>query len=447
MTTKDISFPADFAWGAATSAYQIEGGAHDDGRDESIWDRFAHTPGKIADGNTGDVACDSYHLYAQDVSLLQQLGVNSYRFSISWPRVIPQGRGTVNPAGLDYYDRLVDALLAAHIQPFATLYHWDLPQALQDEGGWANRSTVHAFVEYAELMVRKLGDRVTHWMTHNEPWCVALLGNYYGIFAPGLKDLKTALQVSHHLLLSHGLAVPAIRAAANRPLQVGIAPNIEPAYPASSEQADIDAAWRFDGFFNRWFWEPVAGKGYPQDMWEYYQPNVPEIESGDIEAIAVPIDFVGVNYYNRTTAKDFPESEMVPQIRNIIDPSQPRTDDREVFAPGLYEVLTRIHREYGFKSIYITENGAAFPDSLDEHGMIVDEGRIRFLKAHFEQAHRAIQDGVPLHGYFVWSLMDNFEWSSGFTLRYGISYVDFKTKRRMLKQSGHWLREYIATHK
>jgi beta-glucosidase len=442
MATEKLIFPANFMWGAATSAYQIEGAVNEDGRGESIWDRFAHSPGRVTDGNTGDVTVDSYHLYPQDIEILKQLGVKAYRFSTAWPRVVPQGKGAVNPAGLAYYDRLIDALLAAGIQPFITLYHWDLPQALQDNGGWTNRDTASAFVDYAAVMAGKFGDRVTHWITHNEPWCASLLSNYLGIHAPGLTELHTGLTVAHHILLSHGMAVPAMRAATSQPLTIGIAPNFEPAYPTTDRPEDHAAAVRFDGYFNRWFWEPIAGKGYPQDMIDYYGAAMPEILPDDMKIIATPIDFVGVNYYNRAAIVDFPEGKP-PQTRSIYDPARPRTADREIYPEGLYDVLTRLHREYGFSNIYITENGAAYPDFPDENGVVNDIGRTAFLKAHFEQAHRAIQAGVPLRGYFIWSLMDNFEWSEGYKLRYGISFVDFKTQKRTLKQSGHFVRDFI----
>jgi beta-glucosidase len=440
--TSHTQFPRDFKWGVATAAYQVEGAVDRDGRGESIWDRFVRTSGTIIDGQTGDTTCNSYELYKDDVSLLKLLNVRAYRFSIAWSRIVPDGIGSINQPGLDYYERLIDALLEANITPFVTLYHWDLPQCLQDRGGWENRDTAAAFADYAQVVVRRFGDRVEHWITHNEPWCTTFLGHYKGILAPGIRNLKTALQVSHHVLLSHGIAVSAMRAAVSKPLQIGIAPNMEPAVPASSTPEDSAAAQRYDGFFTRWFFDPLVGRSYPEDMWAYYGDCVPAIKQTDLKTISVPIDFVGVNYYNRYVAKHDPAAD-VPHTRNIPSPTRARTADREIFSEGLYTVLTRLHQDYGFKAIYVSENGAAYPDAPDEHGCIHDTYRIRFLQEHFAQAANAIKAGVPLKGYFVWTLMDNFEWMAGFTLRYGLAYTDFATGKRTLKSSGNWLNAYI----
>jgi beta-glucosidase len=435
------SFPKDFLWGVATSSYQIEGAVQAGGRGESIWDRFAHTPGNISGGATGDIACDHYHRYPEDVQLMRTLGVNAYRFSIAWPRVLPDGTGAVNLQGLDFYDRLVDELLGAGITPLVTLYHWDLPQALEERGGWGSRDTAYAFAGYAGTVARRLGDRVKLWATHNEMWCTAFLGYLMGIFAPGKRDPKLALQVAHHVLLSHGLAVPEIRAVVPG-AQVGIAPNLAPTYPASESPEDAAAAYRFDGFFNRWFLDPLAGRGYPQDMWELYGPNVPIVEPGDLETISVPVDFLGVNYYDPAQMADDPTSPPL-FIRRVEDPRLPRTADREYDAEWLYRVLVRLKDEYPFPAYMITENGAAFPDELSPDGGVHDEGRVRFLQLHFEQAERAIAAGVPLKGYFVWSLMDNFEWAAGYDLRYGITYVDFETQQRVMKDSGLWYKQWL----
>jgi beta-glucosidase len=437
-------FPKDFVWGFATSSYQIEGAVNEDGRGESIWDRFAHTPGKTIDGTNGDVACDHYHRYAEDVELLRQLGAQAYRFSIAWPRILPQGTGAVNQAGLDFYDRLVDALLKAKITPYVTLYHWDLPQVLEDRGGWTNRETAYAFAEYTEVVVKRLGDRVQQWMTHNEPWCTAFLGYQNGYFAPGLKDLGKALQATHYLLLSHGLAVPVIREHGGEQAKVGIVLNLTPAYPATESPEDSAAVQRFDGFFNRWFLDPVVGRGYPQDMWTYYGSAVPTIAPDDLKIIAAPTDFLGVNYYNRAYLADAPENDGLLHTRDIGDPSKERTADREIYPEGFYDLMTWLHRDYGFPAYYIAENGAAFADQLADDNQVHDDRRVAFLQAHFEQAIRSINAGVPLIGYFVWSLMDNFEWASGYTLRYGITYVDFKTQQRIIKDSGLWVRDFIA---
>jgi beta-glucosidase len=437
-------FPDNFVWGTATSAYQVEGAAAEDGRKPSIWDTFTHTPGVIEDGSTGTVACDHYHRYREDIALMRSLGITGYRFSVAWPRVLPDGTGAVNQAGLDFYDRLVDELLAAGITPFVTLYHWDLPQALHDRGGWAVRETAHAFVEYARVVAERLSDRAPYWMTHNEPWVAALMGYYMGIFAPGQRSLEIALQVAHHILLSHGLAVPVIREAGGT--HVGIAPNLAPVVPASHDPADQGAARFIDGNLNRWFLDPLAGKGYPEDMWAAYGDAVPTVEPGDLDIIATPIDFLGVNYYSRVLVAHDPDGDP-PHVRIFTDPDCPHTADREIYPEGLYETLARVHQEYDFPVIYITENGAAFPDQVAADGGVHDADRIAFLEAHFAQAARAIEAGVPLKGYFIWSFMDNFEWSRGYDLRYGITYVDYATQQRILKDSALWYRDFIAAQR
>lgn len=441
--TRTHVFPDSFAWGVATSSYQIEGAVTEDGRGESIWDRFTYTPGTVADGSTGDVACDHYHRYADDVRLMQQLGVNAYRFSVAWPRILPDGVGQPNAAGLDFYSRLVDALLEANITPFITLYHWDLPQALQDAGGWNNRDTAYAFADYAEVVAAHLGDRVTYWMTHNELWCTVFLGHQLGIFAPGITDFKIALQAAHHVLLSHGLAAGRLRPTLGPDAQIGVAPNIGVPYTHSTRPQDRAAVTRFDGYMNRWFLDPLAGRGYPPDMWEFYDEQVPQVQPGDMDLIAAPLDFLGVNYYNTSQVIDDTGGAM-PQATGVANPDLPRTADREIDPGGLYLALTRLHRDYDFPAFYITENGAAYPDQPDGLGQVHDTERIAFLASHFAQAARAIEAGVPLQGYFVWSLMDNFEWASGYTLRYGIVHVDFETQARTLKASARWYRHFIA---
>ncbi len=437
-----MAFPKDFLWGTATAAYQIEGAVREDGRGESIWDRFAHTPGAIKDGSTGDVACDHYHRYHEDIALMRELNLNAYRFSIAWPRIVPDGTGAINQAGIDFYSRLIDALLEAQITPFITLYHWDLPQALQDRGGWANRETAQAFADYVDVITRALGDRARLWATHNEPWCTAFLGHQMGIFAPGLRDMKTALQVSHHLLLSHGLAVPVIRA--NVPgAQVGIAPNYTPSYPppGSDRAEDVQAARLYDGHFNRWFLDPLAGRGYPEDVWQAYGALVPEIQPGDLDVISTPLDWLGLNYYNPAWIAHDSASPLGLGWRQ--NPALEHTADREIYPQGMYDMLWRMDRDYDFPLLYITENGAAVEDELGPDGQVHDPQRVRFLEAHFAEAERAMQAGVPLRGYFVWSLYDNFEWASGFTLRYGITRVDFETQQRTIKDSGRWYAEFI----
>ncbi|MDW7981639.1 MAG: GH1 family beta-glucosidase [Thermomicrobium sp.] len=439
-------FPDGFLWGTATAAYQIEGGARDDGRGLSIWDTFSHTPGKTFQGHTGDVACDHYHRWSEDVRLLQQLGAPAYRFSIAWPRILPDGVGAVNERGLDFYDRLVDALLAVGITPFVTLYHWDLPQALQDRGGWGERATAEAFAAYADVVVRRLGDRVRHWITHNEPWVVAYLGHYQGVHAPGIQDLATAVRVSHHLLLSHGLATQAIRAA-SADARVGITLNLSPVHPASEQESDRAAAQRFDGLLNRWFLDPVFGRGYPSDIREslapYYEP--PE---QDAVTIAQPLDFLGVNYYAPAFVMAADGAEPLGIRALTAEELRARGYDLTemgwpVVPEGLEELLVRLHRDYRPATVYVTENGAAYPDELVA-GVVQDDRRIAYLAAHFAAAQRAIAAGVPLQGYFVWSLLDNFEWAHGYSKRFGIVYVDYETLARIPKASFQWYRQVVA---
>ncbi len=439
-------FPPDFAWGAATSAYQIEGAAREDGRGESIWDRFSHTPGKVRDGDSGDVAADHYHRYREDIALIRKLGLGAYRFSIAWPRILPDGRGAVNAAGLDYYDRLVDGLLAAGITPFATLYHWDLPQALQDSGGWANRDVVEAFVEYAGVVARRLGDRVHDWVTINEPYCIAFLGHHTGEHAPGVRDLPTALQVGHHVLLAHGAAVPVLRAAGGAGTRVGIVCNMTPGVAASDSEADRAAAHRWDGYFNRWFVDPLAGRGYPADMEAYYGAACPSTRPGDLDVIAAPVDFFALNYYFRALVADDPTSPP-PQVRPVAVPGARYTAmGWEVHADGLHDLLVRLSREYRFGALYVTESGAAFEDRIDPDGAVRDPERTAYLRDHLAAARRAIDEGVPLRGFFVWSLLDNFEWAQGYSKRFGLVHVDYATQERRIKDSGRWYAELIRAN-
>ena len=432
------AFGPGFQLGVATSSYQIEGAVGEDGRAPSIWDRFTHTPGKIKDGSNGDVACDHYHRMSEDVDLMAWLGVDAYRFSIAWPRVLPAGRGPINTRGLDFYERLVDALLEKGIAPCATLYHWDLPDALEAEGGWLSRSTAEAFAEYTSVVAERLGDRVALWLTHNEPWCQAFLGYEIALFAPGKRDLSQALTCAHHLLLSHGLAVQALRSRVRTP--VGIAPNFMPTHPATSAAADVAAAVRQDGYFNRWFIEPVLGLGYPTDMLELYGKHMPRFADADLGIISQPIDVVGVNYYERCIVAHRDGGGTL-SLRHVKTSDLPRTADREIYAAGLGEVLQRLHTHYKVPRIVITENGAA--SKADEpivDGRVKDDVRVDFLRQHLEQVLIARRQGIPVDGYFAWSLMDNFEWSEGYTLRYGIVHVDFETQRRLPKDSAHFLR-------
>jgi beta-glucosidase len=439
------SFPEDFTWGVATAAYQIEGAWNADGKGENIWDRFSHTPGKIENGDTGDVACDHYHRYQEDIECMSAIGIQAYRFSISWARLLPDGRGRPNPAGLDFYNRLVDALLEAGIQPFITLYHWDLPQSLQDKGGWPVRVTAEAFAEYADLASRHLGDRVKFWMTLNEPYVSAFDGHLVGRHAPGHSDVDEMLAASHHLLLAHGLSTPIIRRNCDGE-QVGIVLNIHNFVPASSSEADEIATQQRDGILNRWYLDPLAGKGYPQDIIEHLARPMDFILPGDLEKIATPLDFLGVNYYLR----DIVRSDAIPEEENLpreVFPNPDRTEmGWEVYPEGLYASLDRIHRQYRFPAFYITENGAAYADEVNSNGEVHDPRRITYLRDHLLSASRAVGEGIPLRGYFLWSLLDNFEWAHGYSKRFGIIYVDFETQRRIPKSSAHWYRRVISAN-
>lgn len=440
-------FPDDFRWGVATASYQIEGAVREDGRGPSIWDTFCAIPGKIENGDTGNVACDHYHLYPRDIVLMRELGIRNYRFSIAWPRILPRGRGQINSAGLDFYERLVDTLLEADIEPFATLYHWDLPQALQDEvGGWGSRETSQAFADYADVVSRRLGDRIKHWITLNEPYVSAFSGNELGAHAPGIRDPRTAWQVSHHLLLGHGLSVPVLRANGGPDTQVGITIVLSPVEPADDSEQNQRLAQFVDGKQNRWFLDPVFRGSYPRDVLDTLSEMgiQPEIRTGDNAIIAQPVDFLGMNYYYRTIVRQRPgrpfgQYEMVwPQG------AERTTMGWAVYPPGLHTLLSRVHQEYHVPAVYITENGAAFPDTVSPDGQVHDPRRLDYLREHFLQAAQAISEGVPLRGYFVWSFMDNFEWARGYSQRFGLVYVDYATERRIVKDSGRWYSDVVT---
>ena len=453
--TGERLFPAEFVWGAATSAYQIEGAAAQGGRGPSIWDTFARVPGRVAGGHTGEVAADHYHRYRQDTALMADLGLGAYRFSVAWPRVQPEGRGPVNPEGLDFYRRLADSLLEHGIEPWVTLYHWDLPQALQDRGGWASRETAGRFADYAAAVYGALRDRVANWTTLNEPWCAAFLGHAAGIHAPGVQDPATAVRAAHHLLVAHGQATRAMRAIDAGP-RLGINLNLDPVTPASDGPADADAARRIDGVYNRLFLDPLFRGGYPADVLQDLGGlgGLEEAGDDDLAAIAAPLDLLGVNYYRRWVVAARPERPRLggppsPWVGagdvEFVASERPRTDlGWEIDPSGLDELLRRLHTEYPPLPLYVTENGAAFDDVPDAHGLVPDQARIRFLDGHLRAAHRAIQGGVDLRGFFVWSLLDNFEWAEGYAKRFGIVYVDFPTQRRTPKDSARWYREAIA---
>ncbi|AXK31307.1 beta-glucosidase [Streptomyces armeniacus] len=440
-----LSLPADFRWGVATAAYQIEGAVAEDGRAPSIWDTFSHTPGKVEGGDTGDTACDHYHRWPEDLALMRQLGVDAYRFSIAWPRVLPGGDGPVNERGLAFYDRLTDALLDAGITPFPTLYHWDLPQALQDRGGWPERATAEAFGEYASVVAERLGDRITDWATLNEPLCSAWIGHLEGRMAPGFTDVTAAVRASVHLHLGHGLAVRAIRAAVPG-ARVGIVNNLTHCEPATSREADVAAAVRADGHTNRWWMDPLHGRGYPEDMTGLYGVELP-LRTGDLDTIAAPLDWLGLNYYFRNVVADDPTGPP-PQARGVRLPGVRRTGmDWEVHAEGLTKTLHRMADDYGARHLYVTENGAAYPDVVGADGQVDDPERTRYLEEHLAACARAVREGVPLEGYFAWSLLDNFEWAYGYDKRFGLVHVDYPTQRRTVKGSGHRYADIVRAHR
>lgn len=440
------NLPSDFVWGVATSSYQIEG-AHDvDGRLPSIWDTFCKQPGAIDNGDTGDVACDHYHRWREDVGIIKQLGVDAYRFSIAWPRVIPTGTGAVNQKGLDFYSELVDDLLEKGITPFVTLYHWDLPQALQDKGGWPSRDTAYAFADYATTVVEALSDRVVNWTTLNEPLCSAWLGHLAGVMAPGIKDIRAAVPASFHLHLAHGLGVQAIRAAARLTPSVSIVNNLSPAVPASDRPEDQAAAVRSDGHTNRWWLDPIFGRGYPEDMVRVYGVE-PPVQGDDLTTIAPSLDALGVNYYFREVVRDNPEGDGARVAAVRVPGAVETAMDWEVYPQGLEDILVRVAQDYAPPQIYVTENGSAWVDEVGPDGSIDDPGRTDYLRTHLEACAGAIGRGAPIAGYFAWSLLDNFEWAYGYDKRFGLVHVDYATQKRTIKGSGRFFADTIAQHR
>lgn len=430
-----FTFPDDFVWGVATSAFQIEGAAAQDGKGPSIWDRFCRQPGAIADQSNGDIACDHYHRWSTDLDLIASLGVDAYRFSVSWPRVRPAGGGAWNEQGLAFYERLVDGLLSRGIKPFLTLNHWDLPEALQAGGGWANRDTVHRFVEYAEGIHARMGDRLESIATHNEPWVMAVLGHETGVFAPGIKDRRTAVQVSHHLLLSHGMALQALRAQGCR-AKLGLVLNLAPMHPATDSPADLAKTKLEDGRLVRWYMDPLFKATYPQDVLDALADDAPRVEPGDMQTIATPMDFLGVNYYSRSVVSAGEAWDARSGEREVTDMGW------EVYPEGLTELLVRLHQDYPVPPLYVTENGGAFKDTLED-GQVHDIQRTRYIARHIEAVAQAMRQGVCMRGYMVWSLMDNFEWASGYEKRFGIVHVDYASLQRTLKDSAHWYRNFM----
>ncbi|MEO8971935.1 MAG: GH1 family beta-glucosidase [Ktedonobacteraceae bacterium] len=441
------AFPPDFLWGAATSAYQIEGAVHEDGRAPSAWDRFAAMPGATYQGQTGEIAADHYHRMEEDVALMADLNLSAYRFSLSWPRILPQGTGAVNERGLDFYDRLVDALLARNIRPLATLYHWDLPVALQDRGGWLVRDTAYAFADYAEVVARRLGDRVDWWITHNEPWCSAYLGYAQGIHAPGLRDKQLAVEAGHHVLLSHGLAVPRMRTHLSPQAQVGIALDFYPVYAADERPETLLAVKQADAFRNRWFLDPLFRGQYPDGLFTDMGVAPPPIQEGDFATISTPIDFLGVNYYSRMLVRSRTDTASLYEAVDRIPGASYTEMGWEIFPDGLANILTRIHNEYAPKSLVVTESGAAFDDQWDGNHNVHDRQRIEYLQRHIQTVAQVIRQGVPVKGYVVWSFLDNFEWSEGYRKRFGLVYIDYPTQSRIIKDSGHWYASFLASQR
>lgn len=443
-----MTFPDNFLWGVATSAYQIEGAPLEDGAGPSIWHRFSHTPGMTVFGETGDIACDHYHRFREDVALMARLGLRAYRFSVSWSRVLPEGRGAVNAKGLDFYERLVDTLLEQGIRPNATLYHWDLPAALDDRGGWLNLDVAGWFADYADVMFRALGDRVPMWATLNEPWVVVDAGYLHGVHAPGHRSLFEAPRATHNLLRAHGAAVQAYRGA-NRPGQIGIVVNLEPKYPASEREEDQTAAHRADAYMNRQYLDPLLLGSYPEEMPEIFGAAWPDFGPEDMMLIRQPIDFLGINYYKRGVTRHDPDA---PPVRAslIRQPQHIHTEmgwEWEVYPPGLTRTLTRVRDRYGDIPLYVTENGAAFYDPPKPiGGRIEDPLRVHYLREHLRAAREAIGQGVDLRGYFAWSLLDNYEWSAGYSKRFGIVHVDFETLERTPKDSAEFYAEVVRTN-
>jgi beta-glucosidase len=432
-----------FTWGVSTSSYQIEGAANEGGRGPSIWDTFSRIPGAVANADNGDIACDHYHRYNEDLDLMKWLGVGAYHFSIAWPRVIPTGSGPLNKVGMDFYDRLIDGALERGITPWPTLYHWDLPQALQDKGGWNNRECAHWFAEYSYLMAEAFSDRVKNWVTINEPFCSAWLGHLYGVMAPGIKDLQTGINASHHLLLGHGLAVRAIREAASD-VKVGITLNFTPAITLGDSAEDQLAVQLADGFDNRWFGDPVFKASYPQDIVSAFNKEVP-IHAGDMQIISTPVDFLGLNYYFRQTVAYDSSAQPLP-YKQVIAPNVERTGmGWEVHAETFTDLLTRINKDYAPKEIFITENGSAWDDEVVD-GKVDDPNRVRYLERHIDAMFEAKRQGVPINGYFAWSLIDNYEWAYGYAKRFGLIYVDYPTQKRIPKTSAYYYRERIKNN-
>jgi len=440
-------FPKDFLWGAATASYQIEGAWNEDGKGESIWDRFSHTVGKVKGGYTGDVACDSYHRYKEDVALAKQLNLNSYRFSISWPRIQPTGLGKPNHKGLDYYKRLTDALLEAKIRPLATIYHWDLPQALEDAGGWPNRDTASRFAEYAEIVARALGDRVSHWCIFNEPFVFTFLGYAWGTHAPARRDFLACMRATHVVSLAQGKAFRALKSV-NPKLDVGSAFSMSRCQPATPSDADRAAADRAHALGNVWFLHAALKGEYPKAFVGDNPLELMGVQPGDMEIVRAPLDFIGINYYRRQLVSAIPvgPGQDATGVKNYDAFEGPLTDFAwEIWPDGFYDMVMRIARDYNNPPIEITENGCSYLDWPDEKGRIPDPRRVEFLRGYLSALGRAMKDGARVRAYHQWSLMDNFEWAEGFTQRFGMVFVDFRNQNRIIKDSGYWFTKLAAS--
>ena len=451
---KEIKKEKTFNWGVATSSYQIEGAHDTDGRGPSVWDVFSHTKGRVKNGDTGDIACDHYNKFSDDIILMRELGVDSYRFSVSWPRIFPIGtEDKINQSGMDFYDRLVDTLLENNITPFVTLNHWDIPQGLEDLGGWTNRDMVQQFVKYSHYLSRDLGDRVANWITHNEPWCISFLGYVEGRKPPGLKGAwAKSLHTAHHLLLSHGKAVPEIKSNV-RNAKVGITLNLNTAIPASNSEYDKKECDFYDAQFNRLYLDPLYKKKYPKLLFDRLlekgaikQSDLNFIEEGDLRTISTPTDFLGVNYYSRAVIRDENIDEALNEKHKVT--MGPKTDfGWEVYPRGIYDLLKRLQDEYSVNEIMITENGCSYGDGPNENGKVNDVKRVEYHRSHIEQILIAVDEGIPCTGYFAWSLMDNFEWAEGYSQRFGLIWVDFETLERIPKESYYWYQNFIKSQK
>jgi beta-glucosidase len=436
-------FPDGFLWGAATSAYQIEGAWDEDGKGISIWDTFSSIPGKTYHGSTGQLAANHYHHFEADIHLMKEIALKAYRFSVAWTRILPQGKGPVNSAGIAFYDRLIDCLLENGIEPILTLFHYDLPQALQDSGGWPKREVAQRFADYAAILSSRFSDRVSYWITHNEPWVTAMAGYFTGEHAPGIQDIQATVRSVHHLLLSHGMAVQALRSNANRSIQIGIALNLTPVHPETNSEEDHQAALRFDAFANRLILDPIFHGSYPEAIASQLDFILPEvIQSEDMKTITTPLDWMGINYYTRSIVRNEPGFPFVQAV-----PVMPKDREYsmmwEIYPPGIYELIRRVWEDYHPPYMLVTENGVPVPDGVDFDGRVRDQRRIAYLREHIAQVHRAVAEGLPVKGYLAWSLLDNFEWALGYQMRFGLIYVDFDTQVRTIKDSGYWFQQVI----